>query len=211
MTLDGKGDSQVLTCCGVAEHPWDRFKVDLFWRPPQLRCLIVGENPGDVESPYFYEVPGSYANDPVDVRRGLLRGLHSQKLLTTATLEGFLDAGFLFDQAIRCPLSREEMRKERGPAMRYASSRVQRPAHLLAPLSQAPIVWVMGHLANNAVANLNEDFPKEKRKISCDPFPGESAPGSRFFVSEYLNRWNKKHWTEICAAFVRFARARGAF
>ena len=209
--LGGKGDSQLLTCCSVAEHPWDRFKVDLFWRPRQLRCLIVGENPGDVDSAYFYEAPESYANDPVVVRRCLLRGLHSQKLIPTATLEGFRDAGFLFDHAIRCLLSSADVKKGRSAAMRYASSRVQRSAHLLASLSQAPVVWVMGHLANNAVVNLTEDLPKEKRKISCDPFPGEAAPGSRFFISEYFHRWNREQWPEICATFAQFARTRGVF
>jgi hypothetical protein len=141
----------LLTCCRAAEHPWDRFKVDLFWRPRQLRCLIIGENPGDVESAYFYEAPGGYANDPVVVRRYLLRGLLGQKLLISATLEGFRDAGFLFDHAIRCPLSSVDVKKERSAAMRYASSRVQRSAPLLAPLSQPPVVWVMGQLANNAM------------------------------------------------------------
>jgi len=201
----------LLTCCRAAEHPWDRFKVDLFWRPLQLRCLIIGENPGDVESAYFYEAPGGYANDPVVVRRYLLRGLLGQKLLISATLEGFRDAGFLFDHAIRCPLSSADVKKERNAAMRFASSRVQRSAPLLAPLSQPPVVWVMGQLANNAVANLTEDLPKEKRKISCNPFPGEAAPGSRFFISEYFHRWNREQWPEICAAFARFTRTRGVF
>jgi hypothetical protein len=69
----------------------------------------------------------------------------------------------------------------------------------------------MGHLANNAVANLTKEFPKEKRKISCDPFSGEAAPGSRFFVSQYLTWRNEEDSGRICAAFAQFARARSVF
>jgi len=200
-------------------HPWDRLGVEHVWQPRRLRCLVVGENPGDVKSAYFYEVPGSYATDPIVVRRCLLRGLQSQKLLATATLQGFRDAGFLFDHAIRCPLPAEDVEKERNKARRYTVTRVQCPAHLRASLSQAPIVWVMGHLANNAVVNLVakefpnliKEFPKEKRKISWHPFPDEAAPGSRFFVSEYFTWRNEKDSARICEAFSQFARARGVF
>ena len=193
----------LMNCCdGI--HPFDRFEVERLWSPPQLRCLIVGENPGSYDSPYFYERPRSYENDPVKVRRGLLQNLFKQKLLPSATLKGFQEAGFLFDHAIRCPLSQKVIAKERVAAMKYASIRVQNPTHLLTALTQAPIVWVMGHLASNAVANLTAEFPKEQRRISSPPFPGEVGPKSRFFVSSYLTRWNEKDWPEIFVAFAQF-------
>ena len=192
-------------------HPWNRFEVERVWRPKRLCCLIVGENPGSVESTYFYDAPKNYAKDPVAVRRCLLRGLRSQKLLATATLEGFRDAGFLFDHAIRCPLPKEIVDEERNAAVRYASIRVQNPAHLLVSLSQAPIVWVMGHLASNAVANLCREFPKKRRRISQAPFPGEVAPSSRFFVPQYFTWRNEEDTAGICAAFMQFARTRSVF
>lgn len=192
-------------------HQWERFEVARVWQPRWLRCLIVGENPADVGAPYFYEAPTNYTDDPVNVRRGLLQNLYSEKLLAAPTLEGFRDAGFLFDHAIRCLLPKEVVHKEHQAAMRYASTRVQHPTHLFAALSQAPIVWVMGHLANNAVANLTKELPKKERKISRAPFPGEAAPGSRLFASEYLHWRNEKDWAKICAAFAQFARARGIF
>jgi hypothetical protein len=65
---------------------------------------VVAENSGDTTSHYFYQRPASYESDEVAVRRALLRGLREQGLITVATLEGFRDAGFLFDHAIRCQL-----------------------------------------------------------------------------------------------------------
>src|SRR5437867_450626 len=117
----------MLACCGKAMHPWDRFEVERVWRPQRLRCFIVGENPSGVGAPYFYEAPKRYDDDPVAVRRGLLQNLHSQKLLVSATLEGFQEVGFLFDHAIRCLLPKEVVKKEQNAAMRYASMRVQHP------------------------------------------------------------------------------------
>ena len=182
------------------------------WRPRQLRCLIVGENPSYEGQTYFYEEPISYNNDPVAVRRGLLQNLYKQGVLESATLTGFREAGFLFDHAIRCNLSKDEVKKEHGRAQRFKSKRVQNPTHLLPTLTEAPIVWVMGHLASNAIANLTTDFPREKRKISRPPFPGEVVPGSRYFLSGYLTpRWNQNQWPEICEAFLEFARGRGVF
>ena len=201
----------MLICCGKDLHQWDRFEVERVWWPQRLRCLIIGENPGDVGARYFYEVPADYTTDPVDVRRGLLENLFSEKLLAEPTLEAFREAGFLFDHAIRCLCSQAVVHKEQQAARRYASSRVQRPTHLLAALSQAPIVWVMGHLANNAVVNLTTELPETERKVSRDPFPGEATSGSRFFVSEYLSWRNTKKWSTICEAFAQFARARGVF
>jgi hypothetical protein len=46
-------------CCDAPSHPWDRWQVEQRWMPKALRCLIVGENPGDVSSEYFYEPPAA--------------------------------------------------------------------------------------------------------------------------------------------------------
>jgi hypothetical protein len=175
--------------------------------PKTLRCLIVGENPGDVTSEYFYEPPADPNRDRVRVRRELFDGLHDVGLITEPTLEAFRDAGFLFDHAIRCPLPSSTVSEERTRANRYASERAANPAHLVPSLNKARLVWAMGHVACNAVANASADFPKERRKISQSPYPGPIAPGSRYFVSEYFHRFNKKETPEIFAAFARFARA----
>ena len=94
-------------------------------------------------------------------------------------------------------------------ANRYGSERAAHPLHLIPLLKQARLVWVMGHVASNAVANAAADFPKEPRKISQPPYPGPIAPGSRHFVSEYFHRFNKKETPEIVAAFASFASANG--
>ena len=100
------------------------------------------------------------------------------------------------------------MNQERLKANRYACERVANAVHLVPSLPQARIVWVMGHLACNAVANASTDFPKERRKISQNPYPGPIAPGSRFFVSEYFRRFTKSG-KAIFEAFARFARQNG--
>ena len=202
----------MLPCCGLEIHAWEKFHVEQKWLLKTLRCFIVGENPSSQKPPYFYEIPESYENDPVDVRRGLFQNLFDQNLLKSRNLEGFRDAGFLFDHAIRCRLPRKDVEKERRRAKLFNSQRVKNPAHLFQHITQAPIVSVMGHLASNAVANITTDFPKEKnRKISFLPFPGEISPGSKFFLSSYLSGWNEEQWENICKAFGEFEKARGVF
>jgi hypothetical protein len=169
----------------------------------------VGENPGDVTSEYFYEPPIDPKNDRVRVRRELLGGLHDVGLIAEPTLGAFRDAGFLFDDAIRCPVPSSTVSQERLKANRYASERLANPVHLVPPLAQAKIIWVMGHVASNAVANATPDFPKERRKISQAPYPGPIARGSQFFVSEYFHRFNRRETPAIFAAFLRFARQNG--
>ncbi|MDE0486919.1 MAG: hypothetical protein OXH80_08065 [Nitrospira sp.] len=197
----------IMNCCNHT-HPYDDFDVQGRWQPSQLRCLIIGENPGGLESAYFYDPPENYQKDPVIVRKGLLSTLSELKLLYTPTLEGFRQAGFLFDHAIRCPMTREDIRRERQAAQRYKAARVQKPDHLRRAIAHASIVWVMGHLACNAVANLTNEFSKKQRRISAHPYPGYDEPESRFFVSEYLTWRNKKKWTNIGSAFAQFARLR---
>jgi len=201
----------VFDCCGAEKHEWDRLKVELHWVPLVLRCFIVGENPGDTKSEHFYQRPASYTLDKVAVRRGLLRGLHQQGLIAEATLEGFRDAGFLFDHAIRCQLSSKVVGLEREKAKRYASYRAESVNHLRPWLAQARVVWVMGHLASNAVANATPEFPKHERKISMSPYPDEIAPNSRFFVSEYLSWRTGEKAPAFAEAFKQFACERDVF
>ena len=198
-------------CCGAEKHGWDRLEVERYWLPPILRCFIVGENPGDTTSEYFYERPASYAQDEVAVRRALLRGLHQQGLIAEATLEGFQEGGFLFDHAIRCQLSPMIVSSERQKAMRYASRRVRNADHLSRWLSQSRVVWVMGHLASNAVANASTEFPKRRRNISMPPYPSEIARDSMFFVSEYLSWRTEAKASAFAEALKRFAQERGVF
>lgn len=200
---------QVMVCCGAEKHQWEEHKVERAWLPRILRCFIVGENPGNKDSQYFYEPPKSYASDPVVVRRALLRGLHQHGLIQEATLEAFRGAGFLFDHAIRCQLDSNTVSIERQKAVRYRCRRVQTPVHLETWLATAKVVWVMGHLASNAVANATPDFARQQRRISLPPFPGSIAAGSRFFLSEYLSWRTESKATRFCEAFRGFAREEG--
>ena len=128
----------------------------------------------------------------MDIRDALLQNLSEQELIASATLEGFKKAGFLFDHAIRCTMPPVYIRHERETAMRYKAKLVQNPEHLRETLDRARIVWVMGHLACNAVANLTDAFLQKPRKISKPPYPKpDPTPDSRFFVSEYLT-WRRK-------------------
>jgi hypothetical protein len=71
------------------------------------------------------------------------------------------------------------------------------------------VVWVMGHLANNGIANACSELSKNRRRISLPPYPGEAEPGSRFFISEYFTWRNENKTLAICEAFAAFAHARG--
>lgn len=199
----------MFACCTAPMHQWEEHEVERRWLPATLKCFIVGENPGDTTSQYFYEKPSSYNSDGVVVRRALLRGLQQHGLVQEATLESFRDAGFLFDHAIRCQLSSSLVSAERQKATRYASPRVENPIHLGPWLSQAVVVWVMGHLASNAVANVTMEFPRQRRKISMPPFPAEVGPSSRLFLSEYITWRNETRVPDLCEAFKRFSRGRG--
>jgi hypothetical protein len=201
----------MLACCGAAQHQWEEHEVERRWLPGVLRCLIVGENPGDTNSEYFYAPPESYASDEVVVRRALLRGLHRRGLILEATLDGFQDAGFLFDHAIRCQLASSVIDAERQRATRYSSRLVDNPAHLRDRLAEARTVWVMGHFASNAVANASPDFPKQRRQLSRPPYPGKLRAGSRFFVSEYLSWRTEAGAPRFCEAFERFADEKAEF
>jgi hypothetical protein len=201
----------MLACCGATKHQWEEHEVERRWVPTRLRCLIIGENPGSTASQYFYQRPPSYTSDTVVVRRALLRELHQHGIIPEATLEGFQSAGFLFDHAIRCQLSSQVISGERQRAMRYASSYVKEPVHLQPWIAQSVVIWVMGHLASNAVANATTEFPRQRRKISMPPYPSQIASSSRFFLSEYITWRNEAKVSKFCEAFVCFAREKHAF
>ena len=83
----------MVACCNAPSHPWNRWDVECRWIAKNLRCLIVGENPGDVTSEYFYEPAPNPNRDRVSVRRELLDGLRGVGLIAEPTLEAFRDAG----------------------------------------------------------------------------------------------------------------------
>src|SRR5918994_6184708 len=107
-----------INCCS-GQHPWDLYNVPINWCPLKPRCPIIGENPGDVGSPYFYDETQSVGYDPIAVRRNLLFGLHKVGLIDAPTLHAFQQAGFLFDHAIRChlPPATVENQGESGSAV----------------------------------------------------------------------------------------------
>lgn len=202
-----------MQCCSEPKHAWDDYRVKTVWLPCQLRCLIIGENPGAIGATYFYDNSHGYDRDPVVVRRKLLCGLHKVGLIHAPTLDAFRDAGFLFDHAIRCHLPSAEVRKERNCADRYDSPRAKSATHLKSLVQKAPKVWVMGRVARNAVAALNcglpEDWEKGKTKakqIAKPPYPIQvPQENPRFFVSCYFTRFTSSKEVEaICKRFRNF-------
>lgn len=174
-------DASVLPCCGAQEHPWNTFSVATEWLPDVLRCLVIGESPGEDETKYFYN-----PRSKVAVRTIMLRELHRHGLLNEPTLPAFRAAGFLFDHAIRCVLPSIVFQNEANRANRYKSQRAAAATHLEAYLRKESPVWVMGRIARNAVAALRIDFPRDTSKISKPPYPCRLAKAPRFFVSRYL-------------------------
>lgn len=136
------------SCCGRA-YAWDRFRVERQWVPDRLRCYVVGENPGDAESAYFYDEARA-----VPVRTIVLRELHQRGQIDAVTLGAFRDGGFLFDHAVRCALPPDEVATERALAERHESPRCGAAAHLRSWIERAPSVWVMSYMARNAVSAL---------------------------------------------------------
>ena len=49
----------------ASRHGWLTFLSNL-WMPKPLRFLIVGENPDDVTSQYFYEAPPVASGQGID-------------------------------------------------------------------------------------------------------------------------------------------------
>src|SRR6267378_2939160 len=171
----------MLPCCGAQEHPWDTFSVATRWLPDTLRCLIIGESPGQVAAKYFYN-----EKQKVGVRTILLRELHRHGLLSEPSLPAFRKAGFLFDHAIRCLLPADTIQQEANLANRYESPRASAATHLSLFLREESPVWVMGRIARNTVAALHCEFPRDPSNISKPPYPHRLQEAPRFFVSRYL-------------------------
>lgn len=179
--MDIGDDASVLPCCGAQEHPWETFSVATEWLPHALRCLVIGESPGEVAAKYFYN-----QRRKVAVRTIILRELHRHGLIGEPTLPAFRKAGFLFDHAIRCLLPADIIRLEASLANRYESLRAAAATHLASFLRHESPVWVMGRIARNAVAALRCEFPRDTSEISKPPYPRRLPEAPRFFVSRYL-------------------------
>jgi hypothetical protein len=188
-----------MKCC-KGNHPWDEHEVPVRWAPPVLHCLIVGENPGDVGSRYFYSDP--FDPDRVIVRKNLLAGLHSAGILATPTLDAFRSAGFIFDHAIRCRLPSEVINRERQLAMRYASPRAAAAEHLRPLIDRAETVWAMGYIARNAVANLFPEIARIRNRIGGSPYPCHLPEAPKIFVSRYFTRISEEVASSICEVFA---------
>ncbi len=170
--------------------------------PTDLRCFVVGENPGSADSPYFYD-----ARRAVAVRTIVLRELQRRGHITAPTLEAFRAAGFLFDHGIRCHLSEGDIKAEARLARRYASPRCAGAHHLKPWIERARAVWVMGYIARNAVTAICSDLPKDARKISGSPYPRQVPEAPRFFVSRYVTRAPRKEVTLIFRRLDSFVKA----
>ena len=181
-----------MKCCGQPLHAWDEFRVEEEWVPTDLRCLVVGENPGSTDSAYFYE-----GSKTVPVRTMLLRELYQRALISAPTFSEFRTAGFLFDHGIRCHLTVDEVKAEARLARRYASPRCATADHLRPWIQRAWAVWIMGYIARNAVAAICREFPPDRRKISRPPYPRQIPEAPRFFVSRYLTRASRQEVTLI--------------
>jgi len=188
-----------MTCCGERQHAWDRFRVEEQWAPGDLRCFVVGENPGDLESAYFYDPTRA-----VSVRTIVLRELHALGQISAPNLAAFRSGGFLFDHGIRCHLSDDEVKAEARLARRYASPRCADAKHLPPLVARATAVWVMGYIARNAVAAAYSEFPRDQRKISREPYPRQVPGAPRFFVSRYVTRAPRNQVAEIFAGLDSF-------
>lgn len=184
-----------MACCKSLHHPWEQFSVAEAWMPAQLRCLIIGESPGQDAEKYFYN-----ERKTVAIRTIMLRELHRYGLIKKPSLEGFRDAGFLFDHAIRCLLPSQTILREARLAGRYKSPRASNAAHLEPLLSIQSPVWLMGRIARNAVVSPRSEFPKDTTGISMHPNPRWIKEAPRFFVSRYLLHASRQQISDIFAA-----------
>ena len=189
----------MLPCCGAQEHPWETFLVATEWSPDALRCLVIGESPGEDAAKYFYN-----QRRKVAVRTIMLRELHRHGLLSESTLPAFRKEGFLFDHAIRCLLPRDIVQHEANLANRYESHRAAAAMHLVPFLQQESPVWVMGRIARNALAVMCSDFPRDPSDISKPPYPRRMPEAHRFFVSRYLLHASRIEVAQIFARLHAF-------
>ena len=182
-----------MDCCGKS-HPWDVHDVPNRWKPQRVRCLIVGENPGDTDSMYFYDESPNH--DLVRVRTNLLSGLTAAGLIIEPSLKAFRAAGFLFDHGIRCHMPFKLIKRIARTADRIEPPLPVMPAYLRPLIGEASAIWVMGHIARKAVGVVAKDFPPVRDKISQPPYPCRLR-GTKYFVSRYLSRISRDRATMI--------------
>ena len=154
--------------CSHKNHPFDSRHVRENWLPQQLNCLIIGENPGSTSSPYFYDPIPNNRGDPVRVRSQLLKMLSQIGIVSSPDLIAFKSAGLVFDHGIRCPLdSKAEITRQRHLAAGFHSPLAHEAAYLRPLIERAHKVWVMGHIARDAVVFLLKDKePGMRDKLS---------------------------------------------
>jgi hypothetical protein len=146
---------------------------------------------------YFYQpVDG---RDPIRVRSNLLHGLTVVGLISEPTLEAFRAAGCLFDHAIRCHMSTDEIATYRRSADQALPALPGNAEHLRPVVAKAQGVWVMGRIARKAVASIADDFPDDRDPISKPPYPCR-LKGTKYFVSRYLSRISQDRAAAICRA-----------
>lgn len=171
-----------------------------------MRCLIVGENPGNTHSAYFYDPPPKIGKDPVKVRSQLLKRLNEIGLIPFSNLESFKTGGFLFDHGIRCPIdTQKEIDLQRQLAQRFKSPLAHQASYLMSLINQADKVWVMGHIARDAVTfQLKDHESFIRRKLSRKLTP--PVVHSKFFFSRYLTRCPEEILDQIFECFKNFLR-----
>jgi len=173
-------------CC-EGRHPFDSRRVRDSWWPQELHCLLVGESPGPPGADYFYDPIPANAPDSIVVHRHLLPGLAAIGLIESPTLEAFRAAGFGFDHAIRCQLPTATVKHEHKLARRYASPRAHAAAHLVESVAAARKVWILGHIARDAVTHVCG--LRDRRSRITPPYLSETKPS--VFVSQYFRRFDR--------------------
>ena len=190
-------------CCKTV-HAADRLNVEESWLPKVPRCLIIGESPGNPGSLHFYDPIPIGRPDPVSVRHRLLNQLVEEGLLQVATLEEFRERGYFFDHAVRCQIPMKIVKRDRELAKRYHSQLLTPQMHLARLIKSFDLVWVMGHMARNAVANLGLISADRRNLI---PAYTETR---RFFISPYVRHYPGGYGPhDIVASFVAFQSAVG--
>lgn len=190
--------------CSHKNHPFDSRHVRENWWPHQLKCLVIGENPGFTTSAYFYDPIPKNKRDPIQVRSQLLKMLSQIGIISSPDHIAFKSAGFAFDHGIRCPLdSKTEITRQRHLAAGFRSPLAHEAAYLRPLIEQAHKVWVMGHIARDAVVFLMKDKePGMRDRLSRNLSP--PSVDSKFFVSRYLTRCPKKDRVIILEEFRNF-------
>lgn len=190
--------------CSHNNHPFDSRHVQENWWPRELKCLIIGENPGSSTSAYFYDPIPKSKRDSIRVRSQLLKMLSQIGIISSPDLGAFKSAGLVFDHGIRCPLdSKPEIARQRRLAATFRSPLAHEAVYLQPFIEQAHKVWIMGHVARDAVVFAMNELEPEIR----DRLNGSLTPPfvySKFFVSRYLTRCPRKDWNMIFEQFRKF-------